>query len=117
MRRRLVWAIATMLPSTMDTMARAASICVHEADCEPSPSASNRNASAKDAIFGAVATSMVTDVGAPWYTSGTHMWNGTAPNLNPMATTMNDSPISIPRLGGPDSAVEMMSSDSDPVMP
>jgi beta-mannanase len=29
-----------------------------------------------------VPTNRVTAViGAPWYTSGTHMWNGTAPNL------------------------------------
>ena len=28
----------------------------------------------------------VTEVGAPWYTSGVHMWNGTAATLKPNPT-------------------------------
>ena len=31
----------------------------------------------------------VTDVGAPWYTSGVHMWNGTAASLKPKPTASN----------------------------
>ena len=40
------------------------------------------------AIFGTKAKKLVTDVGDPSYTSGTHMWNGTA-------ETLNDSPTNI----------------------
>jgi hypothetical protein len=31
---------------------------------------------------------VVTDVGAPWYTSGTQKWNGANPNLNANPTTI-----------------------------
>ena len=65
------------------------------------PCASNRNASANDAILGTVDRNSVTPVGAPVYTSGTHMWNGTAPNLNATATTRNTRPRITPRLGSP----------------
>ncbi len=66
MRSRLVCAMAMRLPATTDSTASTASICVHDADCGASPSDSSRNASAKEAILGAVATSMVDAVGAPW---------------------------------------------------
>ena len=51
-----------------------------------------RNAKTTAAIFGAVPTKAATEVGAPSYTSGIHIWNGTAPNLNAMATTINTIP-------------------------
>ncbi len=44
------------------------------------------------ASFEAEPMNSVTDVGAPWYTSGSHMWNGAAPSLNAMPTTRNTSP-------------------------
>src|SRR5690606_41982358 len=37
-------------------------------------------------------SSDLTEVGAPWYTSGTHMWNGTAPSLNARPATTNTRP-------------------------
>jgi len=37
----------------------------------------------------------VTGVGAPWYTSGVHMWNGTAATLNPKPTRISAAPINI----------------------
>ena len=49
---------------------------------------------ANAASFGAVPISSVTAVGAPSYTSGTHMWYGTAPSLNAMPETTNTSPNS-----------------------
>ena len=36
----------------------------------------------------------VTGVGAPWYTSGVHMWNGTAATLNPRPTSSSARPSS-----------------------
>ena len=35
------------------------------------------------ATFVAADMNAVTGVGAPWYTSGVHWWNGTADTLNP----------------------------------
>ncbi len=46
------------------------------------------------ASLGAVPISSVTAVGAPSYTSGTHMWYGTAPSLNATPETTNTSPKS-----------------------
>ena len=36
----------------------------------------------------------VTGVGAPWYTSGVHTWNGTAATLNPSPTSSSATPAS-----------------------
>jgi hypothetical protein len=38
----------------------------------------SRRKAANEAAFTAPAMKPVTGDGAPWYTSGTHMWNGTA---------------------------------------
>ena len=46
----------------------------------------------------AMATYIVTGERAPWYTSGSHMWNGTAPNLKAMPTMMNAIPNQSGRL-------------------
>jgi hypothetical protein len=40
-----------------------------------------------------VAMKAVTGAGAPWYTSGVHMWNGTTASLNPMPTTNIPKPV------------------------
>src|ERR671919_1089550 len=42
---------------------------------------------ANAATFVPAAMNAVTGVGAPWYTSGVHIWNGTAATLNPNPTT------------------------------
>jgi hypothetical protein len=36
----------------------------------------------------------VTEVGAPWYTSGVHAWNGAAPTLNRRPTATRPIPAS-----------------------
>src|SRR5437773_12200230 len=41
---------------------------------------------ANAATFVAAAMNAVTAVGAPWYASGVHMWNGTAETLNAKPT-------------------------------
>ena len=38
-------------------------------------------------------SSTVTEVGAPWYTSAAHMWNGTEEILNPKPTSRRPKPI------------------------
>ena len=47
---------------------------------------------AKAASLGAVAMNNVTELGAPSYTSGIHMWNGTRPSLKASPLTMNTRP-------------------------
>ena len=44
------------------------------------------------AIFGIKAKNIVTDVGEPWYTSGAHIWNGTAEILNAKPTKIKTIP-------------------------
>ena len=56
------------------------------------PSIKRRKVIANAAIFGAAPMVKVTAVGAPWYTSGTHIWNGTAPNLKAIPQTTNTAP-------------------------
>src|SRR5438876_11909934 len=63
--------------------ARTASIGPHNACSVPSPRLKTRRASTKPADFDATDRNAVVGVGAPWYTSGTHMWNGTAAILKP----------------------------------
>ena len=41
------------------------------------------------AIFGTTEKKLVTDVGAPSYTSGVHMWKGTAETLKANPTSIN----------------------------
>ena len=60
----------------------------------------------------------VTGVGAPWYTSGVHMWNGTAATLNANPTsrkTTASSPIAW--LPGPPSASAILPMFVVPVAP
>ena len=57
-----------------------------------SPDTRMRETNANAASFGADPISMVIAVGAPWYTSGSHMWKGTTPSLKARPDTMNTSP-------------------------
>ena len=50
------------------------------------------------AIFGTQAKKDVTGVEDPWYTSGAHIWNGTAEILKIIPASKNASPIVIPML-------------------
>src|SRR5512143_3615257 len=119
MRFRFVCAIATRLPSPSDSTHSTISMSRQPVSCTgPSPSISTRHASANDAIFGTEPMNNVTGVGAPWYTSGNHVWNGTAPNLNATPTTMNASASSTGiDKGAVATRAASTSSCSVPVMP
>src|SRR6266704_5174107 len=56
------------------------------------PSSSTRNSAVKAAALTPVAMNAVTGVGAPSYTSGAHMWNGTAATLNANPTSSSARP-------------------------
>ncbi len=51
------------------------------------------NRTANPAAFEPTDINAVTGVGAPSYTSGVHIWNGTADTLNPNPTSKSPSPI------------------------
>ena len=57
-----------------------------------------RTRTAIAAIFGAEAKKVVTGVGAPSYTSGVHIWNGTAEILKARPASTNTRPNSTPML-------------------
>ena len=50
------------------------------------------------AIFGTTEKKLVTEVGEPWYTSGVHMWKGTAETLKARPTSMKTIPKIVPTL-------------------
>ncbi len=98
MRLMLLWAMATMLPMAIDSTASTTSIWL-QSPCEPAKaSGSKRMASANAASFEAVPMNTVTLVGEPSYTSGIHIWNGTAPNLKPTPTMRKAIPNTSPML-------------------
>ena len=76
-------------------------------------------ASANAASFEAVPMNTVTHVGDPSYTSGIHMWNGTAPSLNPIPTMRNAMPNIKPMLSAnpPCTALAIAASSRLPVTP
>src|SRR3989338_3325302 len=119
MRLRLVCAIAVMLPSAIEAMARMISMPDQCCTSGCSPSTRMRATNAKAASLGAEPISMVIAVGAPWYTSGTHMWNGTTPSLNARPETTNTRPNTSRSLSAaPDLiASDTAPSSSEPVAP
>src|SRR3546814_21102612 len=87
----LVWLIAASAPRVMEATEMNQMICCHCATRSPKGPIMTRTMSATAATLGAVAKKAVTGVGAPSYTSGVHMWTGTAEILKERAaarTTM-----------------------------
>ena len=76
----------------MDSTAISTSICCQSGASAGNPFTRSRIAIAKAASFGPDPMISVTGVGAPWYTSGIHMWNGTTPTLKAVPATTNTSP-------------------------
>jgi hypothetical protein len=95
----LLCAIAARLPIAMESTDRMMSMSCHPLwNCGVSPESgcraftSSRIAIANAASLGPVEMNSVTAEGAPWYTSGIHMWKGTTPTLNARPETTNTSP-------------------------
>ena len=74
-------AIAARLPIAREQTASTATATVQISDCSGNAVTRIRSMSTKPAIFVAADMNAVTVVGAPWYTSGVHMWNGAAETL------------------------------------
>src|SRR5437763_16848215 len=77
-----VWAMASTEPTTMVTAARAQMNGVQSHDSGWNATSNTRMNAANAATLVAADMYAVMGVGAPWYASGAHMWNGTAATLN-----------------------------------
>ena len=64
-----------------------AAVACHASDAPGNASSQTRRNAANAAAFTAAAMNAVTGVGAPSYTSGVHMWNGTAATLKQKPTS------------------------------
>ena len=93
-RFRLRCASATRFPTTIVIAANHQTISVHTTVTGPSASSSTRSIAANAAALTAAAMNAVMGVGAPSYTSGVHMWNGTAATLKAKPTSSMPIPIS-----------------------
>src|SRR6188508_3155230 len=82
---------APRLPQASEIAASTATAIVHTSDCSGNAVTRTRSITTSAAVFVAADMKAVTDVGAPWYTSGVHMWKGAAETLNASPARMNVS--------------------------
>ena len=73
-----------MFPTVIVTTASTKKKSAHSSPSDGKPTTKIRRSMANDAAFDPTDRNAVTGVGAPSYTSGAHIWNGTAAILNPM---------------------------------
>ena len=94
MRLMLLCVSAATLPTVMVRIARTYEHLRHSVVIAGSPSMRIRSSIANDAAFDPTDRNAVIGVGAPSYTSGAHMWNGTAAILNAMPATSSTARVS-----------------------
>src|ERR1700724_4640470 len=91
--------MAAKEPRAMDAIETNTTICCHCSSTPGKATMVGRTNIAMPAIFGAAAKNAVTGVGAPSYTSGVHIWNGTAETLKQKPANKNTIPKERRRLG------------------
>src|SRR6266540_5862285 len=94
MRLRSVCTVASTAPPSIVTTATPAMTGRQSSTSPPSAPANTRRKPANPAALEPAAMNAVTGVGAPWYTSGVHMWNGTAATLKQNPTASMATPAS-----------------------
>ena len=72
--------------------ASTATAIVHTSLCSGNAVTRTRSITTSAAVFVAADMNAVTEVGAPWYTSGVHMWKGAAETLNASPARIIASP-------------------------
>src|SRR5438046_2339712 len=87
-----VWAMASTDPTTMVTAARTQMNGVQSHESGWKATSNTRMKAANAATLVAADMYAVIGVGAPWYASGVHMWNGTAATLNANPTASRPAP-------------------------
>ena len=90
MRLRLRCGRASTFPTTIVRMARMIMTWPQSDQAEPAAMMNSLAKPRKAAALTAVAMKAVTGVGAPSYTSGAQLWNGTAETLKPKPVTSED---------------------------
>ena len=76
-----------------DAIASTATAIVQISDCSGNDVTRSRYIRASPATFVAAPMKAVTEVGAPWYTSGVHWWNGAAETLKPRPARIIAIPV------------------------
>src|SRR5664279_2162197 len=89
-----VWVIPMTEPMTMEAAAMMATTGCHVQVIGCSAEKHTRSIAANEATLVQEAMNAVTGVGAPWYTSGVHRWNGPTDALNSSPTMTNAIPPS-----------------------
>src|SRR6476646_4504917 len=97
-RLKLRWPMAAKEPSAIEAIETNTTICCHSCTMPGKAVTAARTKMEIAATFGAAAKNAVTGVGAPSYTSGVHIWNGTAEILKQKPTNRNTSPNTRPML-------------------
>src|SRR5215211_746778 len=106
MRLILVCEMATRLPRIIVNAEIPQSTPVISVAIDGNAVANTRSNAAKPAILAPEDMKAVTAVGEPWYTSGVHIWKGTAAILKPSPTRIKAAPMVRSRLGVPFDAME-----------
>ena len=86
--------IAPAFPITIVVTASAASAGPQSVRSPIRPSSKKRSRIANAAALVATAMNVVIGVGAPWYTSGVHWWNGATEALNASPVAASAIPVS-----------------------
>src|SRR5438309_11377328 len=94
-----VWAMAMTEPTTIVTAASTTMNGVQSQASGLNAVSNTRIRAAKAATFVAADMKAVTAVGAPWYASGAHMWNGTAATLKANPTARRPAAASASGIG------------------
>src|SRR5919197_6196046 len=94
-----VWAMARTDPTTIVTADRTTMNGVQSHASGLNAVSNTRIRAAKAATFVAADMNAVTAVGAPWYASGVHMWNGTAATLNAKPTASSPAAANASGMG------------------
>src|SRR2546421_8808656 len=99
MRLMSVCAMASTEPTTIVTAAMTQMNGVQSQASGLNAVSNTRISAANAATFVAADMNAVTAVGAPWYASGVHMWNGNADTLNAKATASRPLAAKASRIG------------------
>src|ERR1700747_3080725 len=91
--------MAAKAPRPIDAIDTKVRICRQSLVMPGKAVRATRTITAIAATFGAVAKKVVTGVGAPSYTSGVHIWNGTAEILKARPTATRTIPMIKPAEG------------------
>src|ERR1700730_3220225 len=109
----LRWPMAAKALSRMEAMETNTTICCHSGTMPGNATMVVRTNMAMPATLGAAAKNAVIGGGAPSYTSGVHMWNGTADTLKQKPANRNTRPMINPMLSG-FAALAMPTNDTVP---